>query len=330
MDTDRIDGAECLDELDRRIVAALQISPRAGVAEVGRILGEHERAVARRVQRLLDTGAMRCTAEYDPLLCGLGRTLHLRLRTAASCPESGTAGLAARPEVLNVAAVAGGSGHLWCELLVDSRSSLYSLAAEGLPGLPGVEVLGSHLTLRTFRNESEWHVPVLTEEEAKRLRASLVQPLPGPAQPYDLTPGDTRVADALRRNARVSLTELAAELGFSTATAGRRLTALLERRVLRLRTAVDPVLLGRPVHARVRLEVHPAGIETVGTTLAAAPDVRFCAAVTGRYNLLTDVCVADEAKLYGFVVGTLGGLPHVLGSDLEMVRRLPPPPGTPS
>ncbi|MGW1718121.1 Lrp/AsnC family transcriptional regulator [Streptomyces sp. NPDC002156] len=323
MDTDRIDEADCLDALDRRIVAALQISPRAGVAEVGRILGEHERAVARRVQRLLDTGVMRCTAEYDPLLCGLGRTLHLRLRTTASCPESSTAGLAARPEVLNVAAVGGGAGHLWCELLVESRSSLYSLTADGVPGLPGIDVLSAHITLRPFRDESEWHVPVLTEEEVKRLRASLAQPLPGPTQPYALTPGDARVADALKRNARVSLTELAAELGFSTATAGRRVAALLERRAVRLRTVVDPALLGRPVHARVQLKVHPAGIESVGTTLSAGPDVRFCAAVTGRYNLLADVCVADETKLYGFVVDTLGSLPHILDSDTEIVRRLP-------
>ncbi len=323
MDNDTVDGSDCPDALDRRIMAALQISPRAGVAEVGRILGEHERAVARRVQRLLDTGAVRCTAEYGPLFRGLGHTVHLRLRATGSCPESSIAGLAACAEVLNVAAVGGGAGHLWCELLVKSRSSLYSLTAGGVPGMPGADVLSAHITLRPFRDEAEWHVPVLTEEEVRRLRASLVQPLPGPAQPYNLTPGDARVAEALKRNARVSLTELACEIGFSTATAGRRVAALLERRALRLRTVVDPALLGRPVHARVQLKAHPAGIETVGTLLSDHPDVRFCAAVTGRYNLLADVCVEDETGLYGFVVDTLGALPHLLDSDTEIIRRLP-------
>ncbi|MFD8610316.1 Lrp/AsnC family transcriptional regulator [Streptomyces sp. NPDC059631] len=330
MDTDRIDEADCLDALDRRIVAALQISPRAGVAEVARILGEHERAVARRVQRLLDTGVTHCTAEFGPLLRGRGHPLHLRLKRAAGWPESASTALAAWAEVLNVDAVAGGTGRLWCELLVETRSALYTATADGLPGLPDVDVLGADFTLRTFRDESEWYVPVLTEEEEKRLRASLVQPLPGPAQPYNLTPGDVQVVEALKRNARVSLTELAGELGFSTATAGRRITALLERRALRLRTVVDPTLLGRPVRARVRLKVHPAGLEAVGGALSACPDVLFCAAVTGQYNLLVDVCVEDEGNLYRFVVDTLGVLPHISDVGTEIVRRLPLKNGTPT
>ncbi|MEU9349882.1 Lrp/AsnC family transcriptional regulator [Streptomyces griseoloalbus] len=217
----------------------------------------------------------------------------------------------------------GGAGHLWCELLMESRSLLRPLPVKGVPGLPDMEVLSAHITLRPFRTRAEWHAPVLTEEEEKRLRASLVQPLPGLADHYDLTPTDARVADALMRNARISLTELAGELGFSTATAGRRLTSLLERRVLRLRTVVEPALLGRPVEARVQLTVHPAGIETVGTALSACPDVRFCAAVTGRRNLLADVCVEHEAALYGFVVDTLGALPHILDSDVEIISHFP-------
>ncbi|MFF3753068.1 Lrp/AsnC family transcriptional regulator [Streptomyces sp. NPDC002018] len=317
------DAGDVLDGLDQRIVAALQISPRAGVAEVGRILGEHERAVARRLQRLLDTGAMRSTAEFDPLRCGLGPTVRLRLKAPLGCLKSVARELANRTDVLNVAAVGGAVGHLWCELLLESRSLLHSLSTNGIPGLPQIDVRSSHVTLRPFRSEAEWHAPVLTEEEEKRLRASLVQPLPGLANQYELTPTDTRVAAVLMRNARISLTELGGELGVSTATAGRRVTSLLERRVLHLRTAVDPALLGRPVEARMRLKVHPAGIETVGSALAACPDVRICAAVTGCHNLLADVCVEHETGLYDFVVDTLGALPHILAYDTDIIRRLP-------
>lgn len=329
-----MNDSDMLDGFDQRIVAALQINPRAGVGEAGRILGQHERSVARRVQRLLDTGVMRCTAEYDPLRCGLGPTVHLRLKTSISCLESVSQRLAKLPDVLNVAAVSGEVGHLWCELLLESRSLLHSLSTNGIPGFPHIRVLNAHVTLRPFLSEAEWHAPVLTDEEEKRLRASLVQPLPDLAHHYDLTPTDTRVAGALTRNARISLTELARELGFSTATAGRRIASLLERRVLRLRTVVDPTVLGRQVDARVRLKVHPAGIETVGTALATCPDVRFCAAVTGRHNLLADICVEHEASLYGFITDTLGALPHILDCETDIVRRLYPsgsvPDGTPS
>ncbi|GAA2287472.1 hypothetical protein GCM10010145_67960 [Streptomyces ruber] len=316
-----MNDSDILDGLSQRITAALQINPRAGVAEVARILGEHERLVARRLQRLLDTGVMRCTAEYDPVRSGLGRTVQLRLKTSTDCLESVFEGLARHPDVLNVTAVAGGAGHLWCELL-ESRSSPRFSPTDGTPSLSGIDVLSAHITLRPFMSAAEWHAPVLTKEEEKRLRASLVQPLPGLANRYDVTPTDTCVAEVLTRNARISLIELARELGFSTATAGRRITSLLERRVLHLRTVVEPALLGRSVEARVQLKVHPAGIETVGTTLAACPDVRYCAAVTGRYNLLADVCVEHETDLYGFMVDTLGTLPHILDSDLEITQRL--------
>lgn len=315
------------DDLDQRIVAALQINPRAQVAEVGRILGEHERAVARRVQRLLDSGLVRCTADLDPLRSGFGHSAHVRLRTARDCLENVRQGLAGHPEVLNVAAVSGGAGLLWYHLLVGGRPRLTS-PLEEIPGLPDATVLDAYITLRPFRTEAEWHAPVLTTEEEKRLRASLVQPLPGPARRHDLTPTDRRVAEALTRNARISLTDLGKELGFSTATAGRRVASLLEHRVLRLRTVVDPAALGRPVTARVRLKVHPAGLETVGTALSARADVRFCAAVTGRHNILADVCVEDETGLYGFIVGTLGALPHILDCDTEMLTPVSAPGST--
>ncbi|MFF4806214.1 Lrp/AsnC family transcriptional regulator [Streptomyces sp. NPDC001351] len=310
------------DGLDQRIVAALQINPRAGVAEVGRILGEHERLVARRVQRLLSAGTIRCTADYDPLISGLGHSVHLRLRTATDCLENTSQGLAKHPGVLNVAVVSGGAGLLWCHLLVEGRPGQTSLPLKGISGLPDATVVSAHTTLRAFRTEAEWHAPVLTEEEEKRLRASLVQPLPGPARRYDLTPTDRRVAEALTRNARVSLTDLGKELGFSTATAGRRVASLLERRVLRLRTVADPAVLDRPVEARVRLKVHPAGIETVGAALSGCPEVRFCAAVTGCHSILADVCVEDETSLYGFVVDTLGALPHILDCDTEILTHI--------
>ncbi|MBV2155318.1 Lrp/AsnC family transcriptional regulator [Kitasatospora sp. SUK 42] len=317
-----MNDSDACDGLDQRIVAAIQINPRAGVAEVGRILGEHERMVARRVQRLLSAGTIRCTADYDPLYSGLGRSVHLRLRTAMGCPENIPQGLAKLPGVLNVAAVSGGAGLLWCHLLAEGRPRLPSQPLKEMPGLHDATVLSAHVTLRPFRTEAEWHAPVLTEEEEKRLRASLVQPLPGPARRHDLTPTDRRVADVLTRNARISLTDLGKELGFSTATAGRRVASLLERRVLRLRTVADPAVLGRPVEARVRLKVHPAGIEAVGAALSRCPEVSFCAAVTGCHNILANVCVEDETSLYGFIVGTLGALPHILDCDTEILTHV--------
>ncbi|MFF8729184.1 Lrp/AsnC family transcriptional regulator [Streptomyces sp. NPDC015171] len=309
-----------LDVVDHRIIAAFQINPRAGVAEVGRILGEHERSVARRLQRLLALEIIRFTAEYDRLRCPLGHTAWLRLRSRSGCPEAVGDALARRAEALNVAAVSGATGPLWCELAVPSRPLLHALA-EGVPDLPDAEVLDVCLTLRSFKTGAEWYAPVLTDDEEKLLRASLVQPLPALADRYQLTPTDQRVAGLLRDNARASLTDLARELGFSTATAGRRVASLLERRVLRLRTLVDPALLGRPARALLRLKVRPAGLEKVSATLAAHRDVHSCTAVAGPYGLLAEVCLPHETDVYGFLVDVLGPAEDVLDLDTGIVTR---------
>ncbi|MEU6672276.1 AsnC family transcriptional regulator [Streptomyces sp. NPDC046727] len=315
-----MNDSDILDVIDRRIIAALQINPRAGVAEVGRILGEHERSVARRLQRLLALGLVHFTAEYDRLRCPLGHTAWLRLKSRPGCLEAVGDALARRVDALNVAAVSGAPGLLWCELAVPTRPLLHALA-EGVPDLPDAEVRDVCVTLRSFKTGAEWYAPVLTDEEEKLLRASLVQPLPTLADRYDLTPTDERVAGLLRANARVSLTDLARELGFSTATAGRRVASLLERRVLRLRTVVDPALLDRPARALLRLRVRPAGLEKVSATLAAHRDVHSCTAVTGPYNLLAEVCLTHETDVHDFLVDALGPAEDVLGLDTGIVTR---------
>ncbi|UFR00396.1 AsnC family transcriptional regulator [Streptomyces sp. Go40/10] len=315
-----MNDSDILDAVDHRIIAALQINPRAGVAEVGRILGEHERSVARRLQRLLNLEIVHFTAEYERLRSAPGHSAWLRLKARPGCLEAVGDTLARRVDALNVAAVSGAPGLLWCELAVPDRPLLHALA-EGVPGLPDAEVLDMCLTLRPFKTAAEWHAPVLTDEEERLLRASLVQPLPVPADRYEPTPTDERVAGLLRHNARVSLTELARELGFSTATAGRRLASLLERRVLRLRTAVDPALLGRPARILLRLKVRPAGLEKVGTALAAHRDVHCCTAVTGPYALLAEVCLPHEKDVYGFLVDVLGPAGDVTDLDTAVITR---------
>ncbi|UCM91925.1 Lrp/AsnC family transcriptional regulator [Streptomyces marincola] len=223
--------------------------------------------------------------------------------------------------------MSGGHAALWCDLLAESPRLTHFSPANGLPALPGAEVLDAHVTLRPFKSEAQWHAPVLTEEEEQRLRSSLVRPLPGRADrpaptARPLSPTDRRIAEELIRNARVSLTDLAGTVGFSVATAGRRVTSLLERQALRLRVLVEPALLGRPVEARLRLRVPPSALEPVGAALAGCSDVRSCAAVTGSYNLLVDVCLEREADLYGFLTDVLGAHPAIGDVETQFVTRV--------
>jgi Lrp/AsnC family leucine-responsive transcriptional regulator len=71
-DSDRIafERPYVLDELDRRIIAELQASPRLRVAELARRVALSGPAVAERLRRLEDTGVLSYHAEVSPRALG--------------------------------------------------------------------------------------------------------------------------------------------------------------------------------------------------------------------------------------------------------------------
>ncbi|MFG2647077.1 Lrp/AsnC family transcriptional regulator [Streptomyces sp. NPDC048436] len=314
-------NSDTLDVADSRVIAALQLNPRAGSGEIGRAIGEHERTVARRIQRLIAWRVIHPTALYDAARSGLGSVVQLRLEVERGCVQQAARALAQRKDIRRVVAVSGRSDVLWCEVVVDGRGGLHTLMTEGIPDVPTVEKFHVSTTLRTFTTVAQWRAPVLTTAEERALRARAV-PFTSPlADRYELTTTDHRVAAALIRNARISLTDMAGELGFSVATAGRRVNSLLERGILALRTEVEPALLGLPVQAQICLKVSPAKLDAVGSALAACPEVRYCAAITGTHNLILEVAVAHEAGLYRFFGEQLGSIEHIADFACELITH---------
>src|SRR5215211_4085587 len=60
-----------LDALDRRIVAILQRDGRLSNSAIARALGVAEATIRRRIERLVDSGALRIVAVPSPELAGL-------------------------------------------------------------------------------------------------------------------------------------------------------------------------------------------------------------------------------------------------------------------
>ena len=63
---------EPLDKIDRRLLAELQANPRLPVAQLGRRVGLSPPAIAERMRRLEDSGALSYRAEVDPRALGYG------------------------------------------------------------------------------------------------------------------------------------------------------------------------------------------------------------------------------------------------------------------
>ena len=68
-----------------------------------------------------------------------------------------------------------------------------------------------------------------------------------------------------------------------------------------IRTLVEPGLMGLPVEAQLWVQTTPQLIDRLGRALAAAPQVRYAAALAGDYQLLVDVTLPSQDDLYRFI-----------------------------
>ncbi|MBS0316956.1 MAG: Lrp/AsnC family transcriptional regulator [Proteobacteria bacterium] len=61
-----------MDGLDRRLLSELQANPRLPIARLGRLVGLSPPAIAERMRRLEESGALAYRAEVDPRALGYG------------------------------------------------------------------------------------------------------------------------------------------------------------------------------------------------------------------------------------------------------------------
>jgi Lrp/AsnC family transcriptional regulator, leucine-responsive regulatory protein len=131
-----------LDPVDERILRLLVRNARATWREVGDVVGLSANAVAQRVRRLEEAGAVRgYTAVLDPALDGAADEALVLLRTTthAAVPEL-EAAMAAMPQVAEVLDLAGPVDYQ-VRVAYASSAQLYEVvnALRALPGVVGIE-----------------------------------------------------------------------------------------------------------------------------------------------------------------------------------------------
>lgn len=131
-----------LDPVDERILRLLVRNARATWREVGDVVGLSANAVAQRVRRLEEAGAVRgYTAVLDPALDGAADEALVLLRTTthAAVPEL-EAAMAAMPQVSEVLDLAGPVDYQ-VRVAYATSAQLYAVvnALRALPGVVGIE-----------------------------------------------------------------------------------------------------------------------------------------------------------------------------------------------
>ncbi len=122
---------------------------------------------------------------------------------------------------------------------------------------------------------------------------------------------DHTIIEILQGDGRASNARIARSLRVSEGTIRRRLSKLLQERVIRVVALAEPKKLGYSTSAFIGLRVHPALVEEVATELAALPETEHVAITTGRYDIFIWVNLESSAALATFLhhkIGTVTGV----------------------
>jgi DNA-binding Lrp family transcriptional regulator len=294
------------DDLDRRLLHALQVDGRAPFRRIGEVLGVSDQTVARRYARLRAARALRVLAMGDPSVFPATQWL-LRLRAAPAVAGEIAQALSARADSSWVSLCAGGT-EIYATVYGDG---IDPPLLEAIPRTRQVLDVQADRVLHVFYGGAgepyAKHGP-LTAEQVERLAAHVPARV---ARPATVDRTDRRLLDLLRDDGRARVDDLATATGTAPATVRRRLRDLRAGGALHFDVDVDAEVLDLALQTLVRWSVAPQDLDAAGRALAAHAEVAFAAATTGSTNLCASVASADAAELYRYLTGPAAGLPGV-------------------
>lgn len=131
---------------------------------------------------------------------------------------------------------------------------------------------------------------------------------------------DHAMLDVLRADARVSVRDLAAQVGISRASAYARLNKLLESKVVRGFTIdVDPAALGLGVSAYVHVRIKQNSWKSFRKKAWALEEAAHVALVAGDFDCVMLVRARDTSHLRDLVLERVQSLPEVLATQTVLV-----------
>ncbi|MFE4498345.1 Lrp/AsnC family transcriptional regulator [Rhodococcus sp. NPDC056743] len=293
-----------LDEIDLRIVHAMQVQPRAPWALIGHVVGVDPVTAARRWASLTDSGTA-WIAAYPAADAG-SVLAFLDVRCEPRSRQQLVDRLAAHAHVMSVNVHSGGCV-VMAEALFGSTTALARYVLDDLQRQDGVTDVVVHPVTRVFTEGSRWRLGTLEPSGVRTLRESGVAPPPlGRRHPLDSA--TVAVIDVLGRKPRVSVTELAHELGISASTARRRLGRALSQHTV-LRCELARFATGRPIRVLFTARIPALDVERVARILRARTEIRLVVTVAGPDNL--------------FFTGWLRSLTEIAALELELATRAP-------
>ncbi|WP_306333559.1 Lrp/AsnC family transcriptional regulator [Streptomyces sp. KL118A] len=301
--------SEVFDELDLKLLHALEVDGRAPFSRIAGVLGVSDQTVARRFRRLRAEAGLRIVGVRDTRRLGYDEWM-LRLRCTPDGAEAIATALARRPDTAWVHLTSAGT-EVVC-MTVPRTPGDYDdlLFGKLLRTRKLVEITAHQLMHRFYGGRTGWigkHRP-LSDEQVTALAPA---PADAASAPARIAPEDEPLVAALKADGRVTYPELQRLTGRSESSVKRRVAALLGSGALYIDTEYDTARFGFTTAAMLWVTVAPGALDAVGRAMGGHPEVAHVSAITGSANLMASILTRDTAELYAYLSGGLGALDGV-------------------
>lgn len=276
------------DPLDRQLVAALQIYPRASWVHLAPILVCSASTLSRRWATLVARGVAWSAAAIAPSgTAETGQLAFVEARCAAGQREESITVLTAIPEVIGIDTCAG-AHDLVLTISGSSILAIDRLVNDHIAAAPGIT-----------RTRTNYASGIMTEGSSYRLRdlsqaqrAAVTALRPAPATPSQIGPtrAQARIAACLAVNARQPAADLARLAGLSISHARRLIGQLDAQPWFRARTDISVFDFGL-VAAYLWVECPVEHIDSLARFLQRSPGLRMLVPIISQTNLLLSVWV---------------------------------------
>ncbi|MDD5094100.1 MAG: Lrp/AsnC family transcriptional regulator [Dehalococcoidia bacterium] len=295
-----------LDELDIRIVMALEADARQSARSLAPKFNTTPTTVQRRLQRLLEARAIKIITVTDP------ESLGFRTRAVI--------GINTRPGKQDNAA----------ECLLSLPNTQYMWLTMGRYDMMVYTVFRDMHELVSFVDQKLSCIPDLTHieellilEEAKDSWMHLTGPVGavGKAVPRKVDESDRQLIRELELCPRESITNLSSKLRMSTKAVRRKLQTLIDDNIVRIFSVVNPSTFGFGIQAAIFVRVCNGNIVSAVNTLAENKKILHMLMITGPFKILLHGNFRDMEELTLFLKNDLANIPGVLSQETSIMTR---------
>jgi Lrp/AsnC family transcriptional regulator for asnA, asnC and gidA len=326
--SDYLRHAVDLSPADRAIVEILQRDGRRPYSQIAAEVGVTEKTARRRVQALLDSGAIHIAAVTDPRTLGYGAAALAGIDLDGTRPASEVAESLTAIDAADYVVVSAGRYSIFVELFCRDMAHLNEVVDTQVRATPGVGRVELFPYLSLYYQQADFNVAREGRSDAPGVRAVELEPL------------DRRIIWELSRDGRAPYQAIADALQISEAQVRTRVKRMGDAGAVKVIAIVNPLRYAYGTMAWIGLRATPGvRLQSLAEELARLPYITYVVICTGSLDVFAEVVCRSQEEMLDLLDAEIRRLPGAehfevfLYMDLhyKWLRPLPggPPDGVP-